>query len=309
MIIPLPVMTSFPAFFSRPFVVLMLICVCRQAIRAQDYRGASLLYNGLIGAVTGGVGSVINKHKGQKWYTAFAKGFAVGAGGGMIMYGGKRINSLISVKSELGYGYLSRFVFDMGNSIVENAAANRNFWEVVHYDVGFIRLELETSKLRFRPRVMASTFIGTVFLATQGRFDARTSLASGTPTFRTKSISYAPKLNGSTLTNGFLLNDTLRGNLFFYDIYAHEMIHTFQFRELAGINQFFNPLKTKWKERSGWYAKLSPWIYGDLNYELYGINYFFINGGPEGKHYCRNFLENEAEYLSTERSACDFKAH
>lgn len=302
-----PVMKSF--YFSRFLAIILLACLLRQTIRAQDYRGASLLYNGLIGAVSGGVGSVINKHKGQKWYKAFAKGFAVGAGGGMIMYGGKRINSLISVKSELGYGYLSRFVFDMGNSIVENAAANRNFWEVVHYDVGFIRLELETTRLKFRPRVMASTFIGTVFLATQGRFDARTSLSSGTPTFRTRSITYAPKLNGSTLTNGFLLNDTLRYNQFFYDIYAHEMIHTFQFRELAGINYFFNPLKTKWNERSRWYAKLSPWIYGDLNYELYGINYFFINGGPNGKHYCRNFLENEAEYLSTERNACDFKAH
>lgn len=302
-------MTSFSSRFSRLIALVMILCLTRQPLFSQDYRGASLLYNGLIGAVSGGVGAVINKHKGQKWHKAFIKGFAVGAGGGMVMYGGKRLNSLISSRSELGYGYLSRFVFDMGNSIVENAAANRNFWEVVHYDVGFIRLELETTRLKFRPRVMASTFIGTVFLATQGRFDARTSLASGTPTFRTRSISYAPKLNGSTITNGFLLNDTLRTNLFFYDIYAHEMVHTFQFRELAGINQFFNPLKTKWQERSTWYAKLSPWIYGDLNYELYGINYFFINGGPEGKHYCRNFLENEAEYLSTERNACDFKAH
>lgn len=304
-----PVMTSLSTSFSRLVAILLLTVISRQTISAQDYRGASLLYNGLIGAVSGGVGSVINKHKGQKWYKAFAKGFAVGAGGGILMYGGKRINSLISVKSELSYGYLSRFVFDMGNSIVENAAANRNFWEVMHYDVGFIRLELETTTLKFRPRVMASTFIGTVFLATQGRFDARTSLASGTPTFRTRSIAYAPKLNGSTLTNGFLLNDTLRYNLFFYDIYAHEMVHTFQFRELAGMNYFFNPLKTKWNTRSKWYAKLSPWIYGDLNYELYGINYFLINGGVSNANYCRNFLENEAEYLSTERNACDFKAH
>lgn len=295
--------------FTKLIALVLISGFCRQTLNAQDYRGASLLYNSLIGGVSGGVGSLINKHKGQKWYKVFAKGFVTGAGGGAVMYGGKRLNSLISSRGELGYGYLSRFVFDMGNSIVENAAANRNFWEVVHYDVGFIRLELETTRLKFRPRVMASTFIGTVFLATQGRFDTRTSLASGTPTFRTRSITYAPRLNGSTLTNGFLLNDTLRINQFYYDIYAHEMIHTFQFRELAGINYFFNPLKTKWNERSRWYAKLSPWIYGDLNYELYGINYFLINGGAEGKHYCRNFLENEAEYLSTERNACDFKAH
>lgn len=295
--------------YVRVLALALVLCFLRPSASAQDYRGASLLYNGLIGAVSGGVGSVINKHKGQKWYKAFARGFVTGAGGGIVMYGGKRLNSLISSRGELGYGYLSRLVFDAGNSIVENAAANRPFWDVWHYDVGFIRLEVQTVQRRFRPRVMASTFLSTVFLATQGRFDARTSLASGTPTFRTRSISYAPKLNGSTLTNGFLLNDTLRINQFFYDIYAHEMVHTFQFRELAGINQFFNPLKARWNERSKWYAKLSPWIYGDLNYELYGINYFLINGGPNGKNYCRNFLENEAEYLSTERNACDFKAH
>ncbi len=287
----------------------MFSCFTKQAVLAQDYKVQSMLYNGLIGAVSGGVGSIINKHKGQKWYKAFVKGFVVGAGGGMLMYSGKRINSLISIRQQLEYSYLSRFVFDAGNSIVENASANRNFWEVWHYDIGFLRLELDAKKRKFKPRVMASTFAATVLLATQGKFDVKTSLASGTPVFRTKEIKYAPTLVASTVTNGILMDDTLRGNSLFFDTYAHEMVHTFQFREFAGINYFFKPLTAKWKEKATWYAKLSPWIYGDLNYELFTLNYFVIQGGSKGNKYCHNFLENEAEYLSTERKACDFRAH
>ncbi len=297
------------SFLKRIICIIVLACFTKQAATAQDYKAQSMLYNGLIGAVSGGVGSIINKHKGQKWYKAFAKGFVVGAGGGMLMYSGKRINSLISVRQQLEYGYLSRFVFDAGNSIVENASANRNFWEVWHYDIGFLRLELDTKNRKFQPRVMASSFAATVFLAAHGKFDAKTSLASGTPVFRTREISYSPTLVASTLTNGVLIDDTLRNNNLFFDTYAHEMVHTFQFMEFAGFNYFFKPVTDKWKVKSKLYSKLNRWVYGDLNYELFAINYFIIQGGSKGDHYCHNFLENEAEFLSTERKACDFRAH
>jgi len=294
---------------KRITCLLLLSTFTFQNASAQNIEAQSVLYNGLIGAVSGGVGAVINKHKGQKWYKAFTKGFIVGSGGGVLMYSGKRINSLISVRQNLEYGYLSRLVYDAGNSIVENAAANRNFWEVWHYDVGFIRLELQTKQLKLRPKIMASSFGGTIFLAFYGNFDARTSLLSGTPIFRTKEIKYSPTLIGSTVTNGFLLNDTLRKGNLFYDVFSHEMVHTFQFSEFNGFNYFFNPLKARWSDKAKWYAKANKWIYGDLSYELFMFNYFIIQRGSKGTNYCNNFLENEAEYLSTERSACDFKAH
>ncbi len=296
--------------FCKHIVFTFLICAfTKTALLSQDYRSQSAMYNGLIGAVSGGVGSIINKHKEQKWYKAFAKGFLVGGGGGVIMYAGKRINSLISVRQNLEYAYLARLVYNAGNSIVENAAANRNFWEIWHYDVGFLRIELQTKHLKLRPKIMASTFGATMILAVYGNFDYKTSLSSGVPVFRTKQIRYAPKLVGSTVTNGFLLNDSLHHSTLFYDVFAHEMIHTFQFSDFSGINYFFNPLKNKWNEKAPWYRKTNKWVYGDLNYELFLINYFLIQGGSGDKHYCNNFLENEAEYLSTESSACDFKAH
>lgn len=215
------------------------------------------------------------------------------------------MNSIVVKQQNIGYCWVSRAVFSAGNSIIENAAANRPFWSQWHYDVGFIRLEFQTTgSFRFTPRFMLSAFGGTILLMTQGRFDALTSLRSGTPTFRTKTINYAPNLIASTPTNGFLFNDTLISGQIFYDTYAHEMIHAFQFQEFSGVNNFFLPLSNKWKAASPRFKSLSRWIYADINYELMLGNYFIIQQGYRGRLYCRNYLENEAEFLSVGRSAC-----
>ena len=141
-------------------------------------------------------------------------------------------------------------------------------------------------------------------MAIHGRLDGETTLKSGTLTFRTRRIDYYPTLIGSTASNGFLLNDTIGGGTFFYDVYAHEMIHTFQFQEFSGFNYLFTPITIEWKKQSTFFLKYGKWIHGDLNYELMLINYFIVNRGLQDGRYCRNFLENEAEFLSTGRPAC-----
>ncbi|MES2678648.1 MAG: hypothetical protein V4635_02130 [Bacteroidota bacterium] len=274
------------------------------SLRAQDFNLNSAIYNVVIGAVSGGLGGMINKNKDQKSYQAFLRGFATGGGGGAVMYCGKKLNFLVSQKQRLGYAWVSRAVFSAGNSIVENAAANRQFWSQWHYDVAFLRLEFNVKPLTFTPRLMPSNFGGILFMAIHGRLDGEATLKSGTLTFRTRRIEYYPTLIGSTAGNGFLLNDTIGGGTFFYDVYAHEMIHTFQFQELSGLNYLFTPVTSKWKQQSIFLRKYGKWIYGDLNYELMLINYFIINGGLQHGRYCANLLENEAEFLSTGRRAC-----
>lgn len=271
----------------------------------QNIEAKVIAYNALAGGISGGIGAWINKKGNEKWYKALAKGFVIGLGGGTVAYAGKKVNNLVAKNQNLAYCWLSRAVFSAGNSIVENAAANRPFWSQWHYDIGFIRCEFQTiGRFKFTPRFMPSTFGGTVLLITQGRFDVMTSLRSGTPTFRTKTINYAPNLIASTPTNGFLFNDTVASGQVFYDTYAHEMIHAFQFQEFSGVNNFFLPLSTKWKAASPQFRKLSRWIYADINYELMLGNYFIIQQGYRGRLYCRNYLENEAEFLSVGRSAC-----
>jgi len=274
-------------------------------LSSQNLEPKIIAYNTLVGAITGGIGSMINKHKEQKWHKAFAKGFVIGAGGGAIVYSGKRLNSLIAQKQKLSYGWVSRAVFSAGNSIVENAAANRPFWSQWHYDIGFIRLEYKTKDNSFIPRFMPSTFGGLLFMAYHSTsFDYKASLRSGTFTFYTDKIRYEPRLVGSTASNGFLFTDTLNSGKIFYDTYAHEMVHAFQFHEFSGINHFFDRPSAKLQQKYPLYKKLSKWIYIDASYEAMLVNYFIINQGPKGKLYCRNYLENEAEFLSVKRCAC-----
>ncbi len=269
-----------------------------------DFNVQSLIYNCLLGGFSGGLGAAINKEKDQKYLKAVARGFVTGTAGGAIMYSGKKLNFLVSQKQQLGYAWLSRAVYSAGNSIVENAAANLPFWARWHYDLSFVRLEYSVRRGGLQPRFMPSSFVSTVFMSIYGRPDFGTSLRSGTLTFRTKEIAYAPRLIGSTAGNGFLLNDTLRSGLLFYDVYAHEMNHAFQFQDFSGMNYFFGPWTRHLKERSPVFDKVQRWVYGDVNYEWMLINYFLINRGATRSHYCQNFLENEAEFLSVGRRAC-----
>lgn len=290
---------------SKLLTLVFCMGVFQSPLKAQNFNLNSAIYNCLVGGITGGIGSVINKKKEEKIFKALAKGFVTGTVGGAVMYSGKKLNFLISQKQQLGYAWMSRAVYSAGNSIVENACANRKFWAVWHYDLAFVRFEFNAERKLFTPRFMPSSFGGILFMAFNGRVDGKTSLKSGTLTFRTKEIAYSPTLVGSTASNGFLLNDTLRRGMVYYDVYAHEMNHAFQFQDFSGINYFFNPLSTKWKEKYAWFRKSSKWIYGDLNYEAMLINYFIINRGSRGNFYCHNYLENEAEFLSVGRKACN----
>jgi hypothetical protein len=274
-------------------------------IRAQHYEAQSILYNTVIGGISACAGAIINKKKDEKWTRIFLKKFATGAAGGLVMYSGKKMNALIATKNELGYAWLSRGVFYAGLSIIENTAAGREFWETWHYDIGFMRFEFDCTTSKFQPRVMPAALGATMFLAYYGKFDLSTSLQSGVPTFRANRIGYQSQLIGSTVTNGFLFSDSLKERSpVFYDTYAHEMIHSFQFSESSGVNQFFRPLTHKWGTSSTVYKNIHRWVYGDINHELMLINYFVIQGGVK-RNYCKNFLENEAEFLSVRRGACD----
>ncbi len=214
------------------------------------------------------------------------------------------MNYMVAKKQNLGYCYLSRAVFSVGNSLVENAAANRDFWSVWHYDISFVRIEFRTKDMSVIPRLMPSAFGSTVFLAVHGKADLTTSLRSGTLTFRTPSIRYSPNFVASTPSNGFIFVDTLNSGQVFYNTYAHEMIHAFQFQEFSGCNYSLKPIADKWEEKSPKFKKFSKWVYGDFNYQVMLVNYFVVQKGHKKIDYCHNFLENEAESLSTGRPAC-----
>ncbi len=70
-----------------------------------------------------------------------------------------------------------------GTSILENAASNRDFWDRWHINIGFNRLELDTTeKLKVSYRIMPFALGSTFYGFTQGKLDINESLKIGTPT-------------------------------------------------------------------------------------------------------------------------------
>jgi hypothetical protein len=294
-------------FTWKTFVLSAFVFVIqKQDVVGQNYEAKSVAYNTLIGAFSGGMGAIINKKGDQnsKWFKRFEKGFLLGSAGGAIEYGGKKINYYVGKKSELGYAWISRAVFSAGNSIVENASENRTFWSRWHFDLGFVRLEYDVRLKNLSPKLMPSSFVGFIYLSSTSNFDFIKSIRSGTPIFYSSIIKKDSSLAAYSPTNGFVYRSGFN-NDFKYYTFGHEIIHAFQFQEFSGVNYFFKPISENWKIRSAGYKKISRWVYPDLNYEMMLLNYFVINGGSVGKNYCHNFLENEAEFLSTGYSICE----
>ncbi len=268
--------------------------------QAQNYDIQSAIFNTVIGGIAGGIGAIINKKENEKCKKVFVKNFLIGAFGGAVMYGGKKTTSLIGVKHELGYAWLSRAIYNVGNSIVENAAANRKFGAIWHYDIGFIRLEYETQGKIFHTKVMPTSFSGMIYLAGTGKFDLKKSLQTGTPIFYTPIINHDTLIAAITSTNGLVFRSAFY-NPYLYENIGHEIIHTYQFQDFSGFNTCLIPVSEKWKIRSPAYKKLSNWIYLDFNYEVMMFNYYILYGGNSGNKYYHNFLENEAQTLSSNK--------
>ena len=109
---------------KRPVVYILIISsTLSTQTQAQNYDIQSAVFNTVIGGIAGGIGAIINKKENEKYKKVFIKNFLIGAFGGAVMYGGKKTTSLIGNKHELGYAWLSRTMYNAGNSIVENAAA------------------------------------------------------------------------------------------------------------------------------------------------------------------------------------------
>jgi hypothetical protein len=281
----------------RAVAAMLLIMLPARQLAQEGYR--YLAYNTLIGGITGGIGSLINRTTQEKKLHALTKGFITGMAGGAVMYAGKRANSLIIQMKEPGWAWISRTVFCAGNSVVENASANRPFWQRWHYDFLFARVEADLEHGTVRARLMPSAFAGFVILAAQARPDWKNSLASGTAVFIKSGKILSPGLSGLTAGNSIVILDTVQKIPYFRNVLAHEMVHTFQFQEWSGVNGMLLPLHKSWTEKSPRVRQLSKWIYGDINYEIMLLNYFIVQRGYSPEYYFRNYYEREAEMMST----------
>lgn len=125
----------------------------------QTYSQNSELEFGLLniasGAVVGGISALINKEPNQKIHRVLGKGVVQGALGGYLVFESKRLLGTFARKENYAYIWPSKLINSAGTSIIENAAANRDFWNRWHLNLGFTRLDVYTKdQLQLKYRIM-----------------------------------------------------------------------------------------------------------------------------------------------------------
>ncbi|WP_445749778.1 hypothetical protein [Polaribacter sp.] len=194
------------------------------------------------GAVIGGIGAIINKKPTEKTGNVFIKGFWQGALGGYFVFESKRLIRATVKQDSYRYFWPSKIVNSFGNSILENAAANRDFWEQYHFNIGFNRLEFDLkNKGKFTYKIMPFALYATVNGFINGNLDVNKSLCVGTFIFKSnKEIQGGNFFNAGSaeaysLTNQILYDE----NFFSISTLGHEIIHTYQYEQAVNFNSFF----------------------------------------------------------------------
>ncbi|MEL6673918.1 MAG: hypothetical protein AAFR61_17070 [Bacteroidota bacterium] len=264
----------------------------------QQERGI-LLYNLGSGLVIGGVGALINKKKGQDPWKVFLKGAGQGVMGGAINYSSKNITGMIASRENYLYGWAGRLTQSVGTSIIENAAANRNFWESYHFSYGPVRLEFD-ARSHYKPSVLVKpgALVGFVWLGTKGRFSAKYSLLSGAPVV----LSDGPvRMFGSSF-GGYAMGIVTaidRSLIDDYALFAHEFIHIHQYEDFVGVNSFFDKPLNTFSQRSAAFNTFSKYVYLDLHAPLLLLTYRQLYNRA-GSYY-ENWFEFEAEHFATQK--------
>jgi len=273
-------------------ILLITFLICFK-ISAQKNDSEAIAYNVGLGSFFGGVGAIINKDKNQKWHKAFLKGLWQGALGGYVVYESKKRVYDFSRTKDYKYAWASKILYSAGNSIIENAASNKNFWAKWHITIGFNRIEFNTQKkFKIKYQLLPFSLFSAIQTSTKGKFDFKTSIKTGFLIFKTTNTNIFPEgFDGFTFRNSILLLDS--GEKFFV-VLPHEMIHTYQEEDFQFINTFFIKTKEKFLKNT-FLKKIDKYIYFDGNTFLNGWLY---NIERSGKCYYNNFFEQEANFYS-----------
>lgn len=138
-------------------------------------RVETALINVFLGGLTAGVSRGV---RGKP----LLRGFAAGAAGGALVYGGKRL----TVERWPGAGLAGRQLAALGSSVVWNSSAGRAPLGRLMLPAGPVRLYVETGPhVRVQPRVDVAGLAAVVALGTRSgtRLDWSATLSAGAPVF------------------------------------------------------------------------------------------------------------------------------
>jgi len=269
--------------------ILFLISYPLKAQHKNDFEAG--LFNIGFGGVVGGVGAIINKKPNEKTSKAFLKGFYQGALGGYLLFESKRLVGKFGKTGNYNYVWPSKLINSAGVSIIENAAANRNFWERWHINFGFNRFEFYTNdKFKFSYKIMPFALGNTIYGFTQGKLDINTSLKIGSFVFTVDKINNSKGFEGITFANSILYQskNTILNKA---DIISHEIIHIYQYESFSAFNPFLDKPVSKFLINSNLAEKYDKIFYTDFNYLFKGLLIIV-------QEYENSFFEKEARYYT-----------
>jgi len=279
----------------KKIFLLIIVVTFMQPVFAQHNDTQAGLYNIGLGSLAGGIGAVINKKPGEKLGHVFVKGLWQGAIGGYTIFESKRLVRLIHKNNELGFAWPSKIVNAAGTSIVENAAANRNFWEKWHINYGFSRIELDVKdSVRVHYKVMPFALVYTVGIAIQTKFELGKTLQTGQFIFSSNTKRWEETNSIGIAYPGNIVYKP--GMPDFYKTISHEIIHLYQFNDVNVFNAYLNKPYANLSNSSNFFKKVNKWVYFDFNSPLQGGLYNLEN--TNRVNYYDNYFEHEAGYYS-----------
>ena len=161
---------------------------------------------------------------------SFRDGFARGALGGAVAYGGRRV----AAQKFWGAGLLGRQVSAVGISITRNAADNEPVFRELWLPMGPVTVELNRGA-RFtvsaRADLFASGWLLAAALDDRLEFDLEYSISSGAPVFRAPGyrLRSDDRAVAGMAVGGIILLARHSDDLPPDDILAHEKVHVLQY--------------------------------------------------------------------------------
>ena len=258
---------------------------------SQTTNKEALAYNIGLGSIVGGIGSVINKEENEKWHKVFLKGLWQGALGGYFVYEGKKKIYKFSETQNYKDAWASKLLFSTGNSVIQNAASNRDFWSKFILTIGFNRVEIETqNNFKVNYQVSPLSLVSTIHYSTVGKFNIEETLKTGTFIFTKFDSFNKSDIKGEALWNNIFIVDKRD----YFKTLSHEIIHIYQNQEF----QYFNSLLIGPKEKliqNKLLRSLDDYIYFDFHLLAY-LNLYNLQNN-ENCHY-NNLFEQEANFYS-----------
>lgn len=270
-------------------LILLFLILSIKKTQAQDSDLEFALVNVGLSSIIGGVGAVINKEPDQAFGKVLLRGLSQGALGGYVVFESKRMLRAFARSENYIYVWPSKVVNAAGNSIIENAAYNRDFGEQWHLNIGFSRFDIYTGeKFKIQYRIMPFSLSTTIASFGNYSFDPKESLRLGTFVFTGKTVEVRGRSDFLAGTNDNIMYIKPSTSI---DTKAHELVHIYQYEQFSGINAYLDKPSKMLEKKFGLYKIYTNYFYTDWNAPLTSLLYR-IN-----LRYEENLFEKEAEFI------------